>query len=462
MSQIADAPTTGLRKNYVSFIEDLAQSVGASAPSGGIAAIVPLIFATAGNATWFLFVLVLIAYLPITFCLNVFASRLSSSGSFYTYVEEGLGRFWGQIGGWCYLVGMVFGLTDAGLVVIHYCMVLSGSSASVALAIGCAAIMLPCVWWLACRDIRLSTDTTFRLECVSIGAMLILAVLYLVRSGHAIDAPQIHLEGMTMNGLRLALVLAFFAPAGYESSTTLGVESTDATRSIPRALLMSLVPILLLNIFIAYILVACFRGVTPSLDQAESPFHVLAAASGLPIFGPIMTACFAISFFACVVAALNAAGRIVYSMAREKQFAAAAGTVHKTHATPQIAITSIMIFSTAVAAILTVCGISIMDAFNYTAQIGSFGFLASYLMVCIAAPFFLHKRGELRKIHVVMSVLGVIFLALPIFGSLYPVPQGPEKYLPYVFFASLCLGVAYSRLIAGRYRKKETAAMALS
>ena len=81
-------------------------------------------------------------------------------------------------------------------------------------------------------------------------------------------------------------------------------------------------------------------------------------------------------------------------MARQGEFSSAAGRVHPTHATPQVAITTIIVAAVAISVGLTACGVSIMDAFGWTAQISSFAFLGSYLLVSVAMPFFPPQAGR--------------------------------------------------------------------
>ena len=69
----------GVPENYVlhagvlGLIESLAQSVSAIAPSPSPSMIIPLVFAMAGNATWFVYLLATGATLLVGFCVSRFA-----------------------------------------------------------------------------------------------------------------------------------------------------------------------------------------------------------------------------------------------------------------------------------------------------------------------------------------------------------------------------------------------------
>jgi hypothetical protein len=55
----------GLRKGVLGPIETLAQSVSAMAPSTSACLTIPLVFAYAGNATWFVYLLATISMLLV-------------------------------------------------------------------------------------------------------------------------------------------------------------------------------------------------------------------------------------------------------------------------------------------------------------------------------------------------------------------------------------------------------------
>jgi amino acid transporter len=85
-------------------------------------------------------------------------------------------------------------------------------------------------------------------------------------------------------------------------------------------------------------------------------------------------------------------------------------------------------------------GLSPIDAFNDTATLGSFGFIAIYAFVALGAPLYLKRRGELKPHHVVVAVATLALLIIPAVGSVYPVPPPPSNYFPYAFAAYMALG----------------------
>jgi hypothetical protein len=83
---------------------------------------------------------------------------------------------------------------------------------------------------------------------------------------------------------------------------------------------------------------------------------------------------------------------------------------------------------------------------------GAFGFTGAYLLVSLAAPAFLKKRGEMQMKHVALCVVTVILLLVfPVVGSVYPVPAPPVNAFPYVFGIYLFMG--YIRVMSMQHQK---------
>src|SRR5271170_6465237 len=86
-----------LRRNYLSGIENFAQSIGTMGPVATIGTILPLLIYKSGNGTWLLFLGVLAAFCLIATNINVFATRFASAGSLSAYAQQGLGHWAGGL-----------------------------------------------------------------------------------------------------------------------------------------------------------------------------------------------------------------------------------------------------------------------------------------------------------------------------------------------------------------------------
>ncbi len=438
------APRRGLKRGALNLIEVVAQSVANSAPSATPALIVPLVFASGGNATWLAYLLATVAVMAVTLQINAFAARSASPGALYTFTAQGLGSVWGSISGWALFLAYVFTASATLCGFANYFVVLLRNYAHVQpgiwlVPVGMVAEIALC-WWIAWRDITMSTRAMLLLEFGSTGMIIALALLFFARAPH-LDAAQVHLVGSSAHGLRLAMVLAMFSFVGFESATALGEEARDPLRSIPKAVLISVLVVGGFFTAIAYALVAAYRSVPISLADANAPLVDLANVAGVPHSAALLVAAVLVGQFACTLASVNAAARVMYSMAQHGFFHVSTGQAHETHATPHVAVTVCSLAALAPPFVLVlVWKIEPLDVFGYLGSVATFGFLVSYVLVSIATPLFLRRRRELTRFNLLTAAVALILLLIPVVGSVYPVPEPPYNYLPYVFLLLMGLG----------------------
>lgn len=285
------------------------------------------------------------------------------------------------------------------------------------------------------------------IELISAGLVILLALIVLVQKGFQLDISQFRLEGVSAESLRLGLVLATFSFVGFESATSLGDEAKRPLRSIPRAVLASVVVPGLFFILLSYTEVLGFRSLNLNLGENDAPLAALANQAGIGALGLLISIGAAISFFACVLASVNAGSRILFTLSRHGILHASVGAAHRTNATPHVAITVISILTFIIPLGLLVTGNGIMEAYAYLGTIATFGFLLVYILVAIAAPVYLHHLNQLQFKHVAISVVAVLFMLIPIVGSLYPIPPAPFNILPYIFLGLLVLGAIWLAVV---------------
>ena len=452
---IISVADSGLRRNVLSFWEVTAQSVANIAPSATPALVIPLVFASAGNASWLYYAFATIALMFVAYNVNQFAKRSASPGSLYLFVSQGLGPAWGVITGWSavisYLIvggSVLAGLANYAVVLAHTAGITTGD---VPLSIAAMVVAAVIAWYVASRDVKLSARFMLFIEFATLSLIVILAVIYFLKSGRIVDRDQIALTGFSATGLRQGLVLAVFSFVGFESATALGHEAKDPLRTIPRAVMASVIAVGLLFMFSTYTLVFAFRGQQPTLDQSNAPLGVLAHLAGIPFFGTLIAAGVVVSFFACALACITAGARVLFAMSRHGLVHSSAATTHASHATPYVAITLTSLIVLLVPVGLFAGHTAIMDVYGDLGQIGTLAVLFAYVLVSIAAPFYLKRRGEASFGSVAMAVISVALLVVPIYSSFFPPPS--PWYLPYVFLVLLALGVA--RFAYLRFRKPE-------
>ncbi len=168
-----------------------------------------------------------------------------------------------------------------------------------------------------------------------------------------------------------------------------------------------------------------------------------------------------ISFFALAMSCLNSGSRILFSMGRYGIFPISIGSSHKLNLTPHVAITSFALLQFLVPTIIMLAvyagaynalGVGTpFDEFNDAGLFGAMGFCGAYVLISLAAPFYLKKIGEVKAYHWVLSIAAILLLIVPIVGTVYPEPSYPCNYFAYIFGAYVLAGII---LVAVRSRSR--------
>ncbi len=431
-----------LRKDSLSFVETLGQSVANVSPTLTPALAVAVVAGMAGTASWLVYIAATIALVIVGLNVGQLAKRIPAAGSFFIYVSRSLGPSYGLLSGWAMLAAYLFtamALTIATSLFIKTLMTtlqIAVVPPSIMIYLAVSGLAL----WFAFRDIRMSSRVGLTLEAISVIIILIVSVSALMHAGFAPDTKQLRLEGADLGKSLQAIVFAIFSYVGFESAASLGKEARDPARVIPKAILWTAISSGLFFVFTTYVITQGFEDDATKLGASGAPLgDILSGQSpwiiALVYFGA------AISSFACALASINAFGRTLFSLGRYQILHRSVGLVHTKFQTPHIAVTIGAVINFVLVALLSAN--SEVDTFGWYGTIASYGFIVVYFLVSIAAPVYLKKTGELTTRATVIGGVGATLMALSLVGSLYPVPPYPYNLLPYGFLAYMALGVVW-------------------
>ena len=450
MTTYSKQQATGLRADCLSFPETFAQSVGNIAPVAMPSLNIGLVYASAGNGTWLTFLIATTGLALVSFNINHFAHRLSQPGTLYGAIGKNLGPMAGIVSGWALISAYLFtAMTVMSGFVIYANVVLNEfgvQAPSLLLYTICTLI----VWFYAYTDIQLSTVLMLLLELTSISLILILSVIVLAGHGFTIDKPQLLLQDVSAEGLRLGLVLAIFSYVGFESATTLGEEVKRPHQSVPRAVLWSAVLSGLFYILVSYTEVFGLRDSGTTLDKTDVPLEILANLAGVELLGLAISVGVVFSFFTCTLASITAGARIMYSLGRQRILHRALGATHPQNQTPHVAVIVCIMILFLVPVSLSLFGITILDIYGYLGTLATYGFLLVYILISIAAPLELHRQQRLRQRDLAIAAPAILFMLTPVIASFFPIPPYPYNLLPYGFLVYLGIGAWLSSRLQRR------------
>src|SRR5882762_2745389 len=205
----ASAKPVGLRTGVLGFPTLLAQSIALISPTMTAVLIVPLAFSDAGNGTWlaYLFATIMLSFVVMN--LNQFARRSASPGSMYAYIGRGLGPRWGVLSGWTLLWSYAFiaiaGFTGFAIFVNQFLDAVGVHHHPPAVV--CFAFSAAVCWFIASKDVRVSSLLTLVLEGLSVAVILGVCVVVLFAGGSPIDTAQLSVDGANVKSMSLAVVI---------------------------------------------------------------------------------------------------------------------------------------------------------------------------------------------------------------------------------------------------------------
>ena len=276
-AQAMQSTHTKLKVNALNFWEVLAQAVALISPSMTAALIVPLMFGTAGTAGWLCYLFGTIMLLFVAFSLNQFSQRYTSAGSMYEYTVKGLGPKTGGLSGWFLIWAYMF-IGIAGVTgFTHFAtklLVLSGATGYLSHpAITLFAVCVLAAWFLAFNSIQFSTILMLIFEGISVALILMLAFLALAKTG-VVDHAQWHpAAGHGLKDIGLGVVVAIFSLVGFECATAFGEEARNPLKTIPRAVIASLLLTGAFFVFITYVETHALAGNNADARSARRAAH---------------------------------------------------------------------------------------------------------------------------------------------------------------------------------------------
>jgi amino acid transporter len=440
-----------LKANCLGFYEVLAQAVALISPTMTAALIVPVMYSNTGDWSWLSYALGTVMLLFVAYNLNQFASRSTTSGSMYAYICRGLGVTAGAVGGWS-LIWAYLGISVAGAT--GFTVFADTLLKMVGLQVPPVVLFAVCVgtsWYCAWKNVQLSAMLMLIFEAISVTLILILCAIVLSQHHFAVDTAQFDVSKLPWSSVGLGVVVAIFSLVGFECATAFGDEAKDPLKTIPRAVMVSLILAGAFFVFVTYVEVLGVRGYSTTLDKLDTPLNTLSTLAHVPLLSIPLSLGAMVSFFALNLSCINAGARVIYAMGRHGIFHAATADAHETNETPHVAVTTMSIISFSLPTIAALSGQATLDIFNYAGTLAAFGFITPYCLITVAAPVYLKRLGEQRPIDLVMCAAALVLLLIPTVGSVIPVPAPPVNYFPYAYLVYLVAGIAW--ILAFRARK---------
>jgi amino acid transporter len=432
---------SGLRR-ALGVAETAGISVAMMAPTAAMALNGALAASYAGRAVPLAFVLAFATIACVAFAFVTFARVYASPASVGEFNARGLGPFAGRLSAWALL--LVYILFTAGSAAEF------GAFAAAAFAYGKIAVAWPllalgCLLltaYLGTRPMRVSSRAMLAVEGVSVAAIVALSIAILLRGGAGgVSLAPFTVSATALGGLGLATVFALLSFAGFEGAAVLGAESLTPTRTIPRALILSVGIAGVLYVFVAYAQSIGFgldaRGVKAFADSASPLGDLAARYANVPVAALVMGGA-TISAFAATLASATGAARLAFVFASDARLPKRWARIDGASGTPAFAYLAVLAIGAVLVVAFTIGRASGTDTFAACGTVAVLALVLIYGSVQVAALRLFGPKWNVAQRLIPLVAIGS--LAVTFIANVIPVPAGIAASYPYLVLAWLALG----------------------
>ena len=471
LAEQVDAVTSGgqpdrtLGRGSVRFVMAIAMSIGIQGPTAGVIIGPAIIASIVGGPGALAQVLALVTMGFVAYAFVRFSRSFNSAGSVYAFNGTALGPGYGFVSAWILL--LVYTSFAAGVF---------AATADIAQTFF-ASLGLHLWWmWFALAAavlailfayLRIGLSSLIILTCEGVSILLIMAVgvAVLVQGGyhhHALNAAPFQLGGASVSILALGVVAAFGQFSGFEGAATLGEEARRSTRTIPAAIIWSLVISAGVYIFFTWLVYNAYPS--PQAVAADpAPLVHVANTYLSPAVGKAVNAAGILSAFGASLACLNAASRLLFALARETGGRGRTARLLG-HTSGQRSPAGALL-AVSVVAVAALTGFALEPTPTRAAaliiQYGAYLIVLVYLMTVIAA-FVWAWRTDRRPVPLGILAIGVGALGYILDKTFIPLPTAPFDLVLLAAVASVVLGAATLVAPGPRGRLRQSALLAVT
>lgn len=454
-------------KRKLKLWEALALSLGLMGPTLAMSGNGQGIIGTVGKAVPLVFLLGFIGVGLVAYGFIRLTQRYNHAGSAYALVGATMGPRAGFTAGFALLGTYIFFTICTAAVFGAFLNALLGSLFAGDPAVGYGIAALGCLvltGYMNTRDTSTVSRALLAIEGLGIAAMLLLVVVIFGKGGAeptGIDFSTFTPDGIGVDAVLAAVVAAFLSWAGFEACASLGEETDDPRRNIPRALFGSVLLTGLLFVVVMFAQTIGFGTDANGLAAFQGSGNTLGALSETYIahwFALMVLVTAVLSAFASNLSSVMAAARLAMALARDgfgpRQFA----EIDPTHRTPRNAVLAVAGIGIVVnvATWLTKwpvmgTGDAAIDAYFFFAVVGATCLLFVYLLVEVAV-FAASRKGliTVRAPELVLPALGGAFILVVIIYSVKDASGFAPAYVAIAWVLAGLLVAALASKLAAR------------
>ncbi|GGF11555.1 APC family permease [Williamsia phyllosphaerae] len=439
---------TGLAQNKLGTTDLVAQSL-AVGPITSAALLGGIVAAKGGSAGPLYLVIVLIGVLGLGAILVMFARRYTHAGVMYEYVGRTLGPTAGiATSGFYYLAYIILGgptmLIGAGVLgrdLFNRYLDLDVPFWLISLGV------LLIVAALNIRGVDLSVRAQLTIFVLSVVPYLIIAIAVISKGGAAGNTTAVlDPTASTAGDFLPTFMFCALLFVGVESAASLGEEAKDARRSVPRAVIATILIVGGFCLLMQYAGTIGFGLPNAAGQWASDPLGL--STMGETYVGhwiaPFAQLGLVLDMVAVAIGFMVASSRGLFALSRGKLLPPRVGSVTRWQ-TPIVGIAIFSVVSVVCIAIVAVAssatGMDPYTGFSIGATLGGLLVMTAYLVLIVAAAALLIRKAW-HPVGWIAVVLAGATVGAGVIGSVVPIPADESRYGVYtaIVLVIVCAG----------------------
>ena len=393
-------------------------------PVVGVYTIFASAFASGGPPMWWTYILVGFGQLLVCLIFGEIVSQFPISGGLYPWARRLVGTRWAWMAGWIYgwaLCCTMAGVATGAAPFLAQALGMTGTpmgTTVIALALIAASTALN-----LCGTRPLARVAMFGFICELIGAIVVGGYL-LIFARHQplsilLDTSLVHAKGGYLPAFLASSLAAMFCYYGFEACGDVAEETPDASRTIPRAMRMTIYVGGAAASWVCLAFVLSISDIAAAISGADpDPIATLLRnAMGESGFRAVI-AVVLISFISCLLSLQAAASRLLHAYARDRMIAGSRflSRFSKERHVPSNALVAMGVIPAAIA----LTALWMQNAIATIISFAAIGIYLAFQMVVLGAlvarfkgwrpsgPFTLGNRGWLVNVLALCYGLGAI------------------------------------------------------
>lgn len=421
----------------------MAMSLNGIGVAGLVGKFVPFTFMVAFAGT----MLVAYAFIRLT-------RYIAHAGSVYALAGSTLGPRAGFFGGFALLGTYLFfaGCIAAACAVFFEAMLAQfGLELPPGMWILVPIVVAVFVVLLNIRESTVTARTLLGIGFIGIAAMVILSVVIIVRVGTGtapvstgLDLSVLLPGDVSMTAVMTASVFGFLSWAGFESGTSLGEETRNPKRVLPKALTLAVVlagAIYVLVMFAQTVGYGTDAAGVEAFAGASSTLTDLGSTYIGPWFSVLISIIAFFVAFASLLSSTAAAARLLFALARDGFGPARFAEVSPKTGVPTVAVIAVTVLTVLLAGLLAGFGAGSVDVYYWYATIATLCMVVAYGMTSIGVIRYALSAGSgIPKWEMVFPLLGLVYLLYVYFVQVVG-QEAPYSYFPWISAAWCLIGL---------------------